>query len=63
LLNAKVAFKLLRKLGCENVIHAKDGIEGKRDTASDFNLTALAACKKEKFDLCLMGIANYYEAS
>jgi hypothetical protein len=28
LLNAKVAFKLFRKLGVVDITHAKDGIEG-----------------------------------
>jgi len=41
-------------LGCENIIHAKDGIEGKSTILKEL-IPALEACQKEKFDLCFMG--------
>lgn len=58
MLNAKVAIKLFRKLGLNNITHAKDGIEGKPYEILILIFKALEACDREKFDLCFMGISS-----
>ena len=61
-MNAKVAIKLLRKLGLNNITHAQDGIEGKPYEVQILSFKALEACNREKFDLCFMGTSSSLSA-